>query len=337
MLLCIYVYMYIGRKVMRFIIYGAGGIGSIMGGHLARTGHDVVLIGRPGHVTAINKRGLRLVTPTGTYVLEIPAFTSPDQIRFTGEDVVCLCMKSQDTEAALADLKAAIADIPVFCFQNGVRNEELAARYFTGVYGVMVRVGARYLEDGKVIAHRDPPGWYIIGRYPKGTDELLETFAGYIREAGYLVKTVNDVMPYKWGKLIANIGNAIDAITNADWETNMPIFRAAIEEARDIVARAGINWVSQEQVARDWPEITAPLRGSLDVEQHSSTWQSLARYQGSVETGFLNGEIVRVAKSLGTRAPINEKLVEITQEMAKNHEQPGKYSPEELRITLGLT
>ena len=43
---------------MRIIIYGAGGIGGVMGGHLARTSQDVVLIGRPGHVNAINKNGL---------------------------------------------------------------------------------------------------------------------------------------------------------------------------------------------------------------------------------------------------------------------------------------
>jgi 2-dehydropantoate 2-reductase len=42
---------------MRTIIYGAGGIGSVVGGHLARIGHDVLLIGRPGHVNAINEHG----------------------------------------------------------------------------------------------------------------------------------------------------------------------------------------------------------------------------------------------------------------------------------------
>ncbi len=62
---------------MRYIIYGAGGIGSIMGGHLFRTGHDVILIGRKGHVDIINSRGLKLVTPAGTYELKIPAVTSP--------------------------------------------------------------------------------------------------------------------------------------------------------------------------------------------------------------------------------------------------------------------
>jgi 2-dehydropantoate 2-reductase len=321
---------------MRYIIYGAGGIGSIMGGHLFCTGHEVVLIGRSGHVNAINKNGLRLITPTGTHVLKIPAVTSPEEIDFRPDDVVFLCMKGQDTEAALQDLKGVIDDIPVFCFQNGVRNEEIAAEYFTRVYGVMVRVGAEYLTDGEVIARRDPPGWYIIGRYPEGTDELAETVADALRTAGYFVRTADDVMPYKWGKLMANTGNAVGAITSGSWRDMMPIFRAVGEEAAKVVEKAGIKWISQEQVARDWPEITAPLRGQLNTEAQSSTWQSLARHQGSVETDFLNGEIVRVAKRLGLEAPLNEKLVEITREMAADHEPPGKYTLAQLSEILGL-
>ena len=53
---------------MRLIIYGAGGVGCVVGGHLARTGHDVVLIGRPDHVKAINNHGLHLVTPSATHI-----------------------------------------------------------------------------------------------------------------------------------------------------------------------------------------------------------------------------------------------------------------------------
>ncbi|HEY96564.1 MAG TPA: ketopantoate reductase family protein [Dehalococcoidia bacterium] len=321
---------------MRYIIYGAGGIGSIMGGHLFRTGHQVILIGRPGHVNAVNKNGLRLITPTSTHVLKIPAVTSPGQIDLRPDDLVFLCMKGQDTEAALQDLKKVIADIPVFCFQNGVRNEEIAAEYFTGVYGVMVRVGAVYLTDGEVIARRDPPGWYIIGKYPRGTDELAETAADSLRTAGYFVKTSDDVMPYKWGKLMANVGNAVGAITSGSWQDMMPVFHAVLEEAAKVVEKAGIKWISQEQIAEDWPEITAPLRGQLNTEAQSSTWQSLTRRQGSVETDFLNGEIVRLAERLGMEAPLNRKLIEITREMAVNHEPPGKYTLSQLSDILGI-
>ena len=321
---------------MRYIIYGAGGIGSVMGGYLARAGSSVVLVGRPGHVGAINAGGLRLLTPSGTYILRIPAVTGPTSIDFTADDVVCLCVKGQDTEAALRDLKSRVADVPVCCFQNGVRNEEIAAGLFPRVYGVMVRVGASYLADGEVTARRDPPGWYIIGRYPAGTDELVTAMAADLSAAGYIVRTSDDVMPYKWGKLMANLGNAIDAITGCDWGTTRPIYRAVFEEARAVVEKAGIRWIPQEQVGREWPEIAQPPRAEFTSVQRSSTWQSLTRRQGSVETEFLNGEIVRVARRVGMAAPLNAKLVEISQRMAEGREPPGKYPPDELSRMLGL-
>src|SRR3990172_4204690 len=132
---------------MRFIIYGAGGIGGVIGGHLARTNHDVIMIGRPGHVSAINKNGLHFITPSGTYNLRIKAVTGPEQIKFGPDDVVFLTMKGQNTEEALRVLKKVTETVPIFCLQNGVRNEEIAAKYFPKVYGTMVRVGAEYLKD----------------------------------------------------------------------------------------------------------------------------------------------------------------------------------------------
>ncbi len=322
---------------MRIIIYGAGGIGGVIGGHLSRTGTDVVLIGRTGHVTAINEHGLRLVTPTGTHIVRLPAVTSPNQIDFNPEDVVFLCMKGQDTEEALRALLAMKVDVPIFCVQNGVRNEEIAAQYFKRVYGVMVRIGATYLRDGEVTSQRDPPGWVVIGRYPQGTDELAEAVAEKMRRAGFLVKLSADVMPYKWGKLMLNVSNAINTITNVSGEAVRPIVSAARQEFNELLTQAGIRWITQEEIAKDLPEITAPLRGSTGpAEPRSSTWQSLTRQQGSTETEFLNGEVVRLAKKLGRQAPINEKLVRISQEMATNRELPGKYTPDQLSARLGL-
>ncbi|MEE8414283.1 MAG: 2-dehydropantoate 2-reductase [Dehalococcoidales bacterium] len=322
---------------MRIIIYGAGGIGCVTGGHLARTGQEVILIGRPGNVTAITKSGLRLITPTGTYTLSVPAVTGPEQINFSSEDVVLLCMKGQDTEAALRTLKTRTEDVPVFCLQNGVRNEEIAARYFPRVYGVMVRVGAVYLKDGEVTARRDPPGWFIIGNYPRGTDEIAESVAESLRTASFLAKTTQDVMPYKWGKLMGNLSNSIDAITNARGNEANAINQATRQELQELLSQAKIHWITQEQTSKEWPETTAPLLGSLNAEAQSSTWQSLAREQGTVETGFLNGEVLRLAKRLGRQAPINETLVTISTEMAAKHELPGKYTPAQLSTLLGLS
>ena len=74
---------------MRFIVYGAGAIGSIIGGHLHRTGHDVVLVANQRHVDEINAAGLRLITPEETHVLKVPAVKeAKNLVPFTESDVV---------------------------------------------------------------------------------------------------------------------------------------------------------------------------------------------------------------------------------------------------------
>ena len=321
---------------MRVIIYGAGGIGGVVGGHLARMGNEVVLIGRPGHMNAIREHGLRFITPAGTYILQMAAVTAPDQIDFGPDDVVLLCVKGQDTDKALRDLRTVTEDVPVFCFQNGARNEEIAAQYFPRVYGETMRLGGTYLTDGEVIARRDPPGFIFMGCYPKGTDDLVEALAAKLRTAEFGVFVTPDVMPYKWGKLMHNLSNSIGAITDAkDYSTNR-LALAARQEAGEILTQAGIRWVPTDEWARDLPEMTVPARGSLPSEVKSSAWQSLTRRQGTVETDFLNGEIVRLAERLGRKAPINETLLRISQEMADKRELPGKYTIDELCQLLGV-
>lgn len=321
---------------MQVVIYGAGAIGCVVGGHLARVGHGVILIGRPNHVKVISEYGLRLITPTGTDILHLSAVTSPNQIDFGPNDVVFLCMKGQNTEEALRDLWAVTEDVPIFCFQNGVRNEEFVSRYFPRVYGVTVWVGAIYLTDGEAMVRYDPPGWLVMGRYPEGTDELVEATATVLRAAGFLVMVTPDVMPYKRGKLIINVGNAVSAITNATGEDIGLVIRAARQEAQEILAQSRLRWVSIKQLGQEWPEFKMPPHSTLDVPVRGSTWQSLARRQGTVETDFFNGEIVRLAKQLGREAPINETLLRISQEMATNREPPGKYTPAQLCTLLGL-
>lgn len=321
---------------MRVIIYGAGAIGGVTGGKLSLAGYETLLIGRAHLVKAINENGLRVISPAGNPVAHPKAVTGPDQITFKPNDVVFLSVKSQDTEGALTDLKKYVKDIPVFCFQNSVRNEETASRFFPRVYGVTVRLPAVYLKDGEVIARRDPPGLFVIGCYPNGTDAIAEQVARELRDAGFLVKVTPDVMPYKWDKLIANLANATGAITNARGKEIDFINKSVRGEAQDIMRKAGLRWITDEEMAKDWPESAAPPRGTLDTEAQSSTWQSLARGVDSVETEYLNGEIVRQAAKLGLKAPLNEKLLSIMKEIAVSHSAPGKYTPSQLIQMLGL-
>jgi 2-dehydropantoate 2-reductase len=321
---------------IRTIVYGAGAIGGAVGGHLSLAEKEVILIGRPNHVNKINELGLKFTNPSGTRMLKVKAVTSPGQIDFQANDVVLLCVKSQDTEAALGDLKALVQDIPIFCLQNGVRNEETAVRFFPRIYGAMIRIGGEYIAAGEVTVRRDPPGWLVMSRYPSGKDVLLEAVAANLRDSGFLVMTTENVMPYKWGKLMANLVNAIGAITNAREKENKEIIQATVNEAENILKQAGIRWISAKDLEKEWIEVGQPPRGILATESQSSTWQSLFRRQGTVETEFLNGEIVRLANQIGQEAPINQALLRITKEMALNHELPGKYTTAELSRTLGL-
>ena len=324
------------KTKIRIVIYGAGAVGGVIGGLLALAGTPVVLIGRPGNVNAIRKQGLRIITLAGSFIIQLPAVTTPEQIEFEPGDVVCLCVKSQDTERAIRDLQVVVKDVPVFCFQNGVRNEEIVSKYYSRVYGVLVVGGGVFTQDGEVTSRGDPPGRFMVGCYPKGTDELAESVSSLLRSAGYEVVITPEIMPYKWGKLVANLTNAIGAITNVGGEEYNRIARAVQNEGKEILAQAGVCWIPIEESPSRWPKSTKRSSDGLSGMPLGSTWQSLIRRQGTVETEFLNGEIVRIAHRLGKQAPINETLLRITEKMAANHEPPGKYLPAELIKILKL-
>jgi 2-dehydropantoate 2-reductase len=176
----------------------------------------------------------------------------------------------------------------------------------------------------------------VIGKYPTGTDALAEAVGSALRNAGFYVLVTPDVMPFKWGKLMSNLANAIGAITNESFRSQRSITEATQREAEAILRDAGIRWLSQKDVEKEWPDFGAKPKAAMNTEEQSSTWQSLGRQQGTVETEFLNGEIVRVAKRIGKTAPINEAINRITQEMAAKKEKPGKYPAAELSRMLGI-
>src|SRR5438445_12387948 len=99
---------------MRYVIYGAGGIGGGIGGRLAQHGHDVTLIARGPHYEAIRDRGLTLESQEGRVALDVPVVDDPAALKFSDDDVVLLAMKSQDTAQALSALAhAASSDVAV--------------------------------------------------------------------------------------------------------------------------------------------------------------------------------------------------------------------------------
>jgi 2-dehydropantoate 2-reductase len=318
---------------MRFIIYGAGGIGSGIGGHLWRTGHEAILIGRSGHVNKIQAAGLRLITGTDEYQLAVPAVTHPREIQLRAGDVALFTMKTHDTEAALRELRAAGGDpweLPIFCVQNGIANEPIAARYFGRVYGVLIVIPGIYLEEGVVYNPiRGNAGMMDIGLYPRGVDETTEQVAAALREASYEARTHPEVMAPKARKLLGNLGNALAAITDGRGDGGPYMAEVRREGERCLEAEG--HPLEGEASFR---ERCHARRGETEMPEGmrnlGSSWQSLMRRQGSIETDFLNGEIVLLGRKHGIPTPFNAVLQRVANEMAAAQELPGKYSAEEL-------
>jgi 2-dehydropantoate 2-reductase len=268
---------------MRFIVYGAGGIGSIIGGHLFRTGKDVVLVGNGQHVDRIREAGLRLLTPDETYVLKIPAYKTADELTPFGEDdVVILTAKSQHTATCLGQLKNAGAprSLPIVCAQNSIVNEPAATRVFDNVHGAVLNMPAIFLTPGEVIHPITGNGGFIeMGRYPVGSDELARGVAHALLEAGFACKVIDHVMRTKGAKTLLNLNNALEAITDAKGDADA-YNRAARAEAEEIWRRAGIEWEDFNEYEKRSKAIRGTNkmpRGYEGDTKRSSTWQSLVK------------------------------------------------------------
>src|SRR5579862_8591071 len=107
----------------RVAVMGAGAVGCYYGFRLARAGHDVVLIGRPQLVEAVQRQGLRLETQTFDERVRVSASTEVSVVRRA--QLVLFCVKSDDTESAAAAIKPHLApDAVVLSLQNGVENAD---------------------------------------------------------------------------------------------------------------------------------------------------------------------------------------------------------------------
>ena len=104
---------------MRYIVIGAGAIGGTIGGRLAASGHEVVLVARGAHLDALKARGLRLATPDGTSTLDIPAVAGPGELSLREDDVLLLATKTHDAEPLLAESTTASNRSPASASDSG--------------------------------------------------------------------------------------------------------------------------------------------------------------------------------------------------------------------------
>ena len=299
---------------MKIAVMGAGAVGCYYGGMLGRAGHDVTLIGRPQHVEAIQRDGLRLDAPGVDAPVRVTATTDASGVR--GADLVLFCVKSTATESAGRELLPFLApQAVVLTLQNGVDNADRLQAVLPDhqVIPTVVYVATEMVGPGHVKHHGR--GELVIGPSPRSAD-----VAAALRAAGVQIDVSDNVLGALWEKLLMNcVYNALSALSQTPYGRLIDgvevrgAMRDVMEECLAVAAAAGVRvgpsmWDAVERIA-----VTMPT-------QLSSTAQDMARGRPS-EIDHLNGHVVRKGAELGVPTPANRvlyALVKLNEARAQN-------------------
>lgn len=281
-------------------VVGAGAVGCYYGFLLAKAGHAVTLIGRPALVEAVRASGLVLDSAAGTDSVSVQATTEGHGV--AGADLVLICVKSGDTEAAGAmiaphlDPAAAILSL-----QNGVDNaERLKAVLGRLVVPVAVYVATEMAGPARV--RHNGRGDLIIG-----ASAASGRIAAAFTAAGIPTAVSERAIDALWGKLILNCAyNALSALTQRPYgrlvqgEGVVACMTDVVRECVAVAEAAGLS------VAPDILDQVLNLSTTM-ADQRSSTAQDLARGRPS-EIDHLNGYVVRMGAERGVPTPANRML-----------------------------
>lgn len=285
---------------MQIAVIGAGAVGCYYGAMLLRAGHDVTLIGRPGHVEAINSHGLHFESASFTGSIPAKAVTAISELQ--QPDLVLFAVKSGDTDETAKTLKPVLkSETLVLSLQNGVDNPERLRKILSQpVIAAAVYVASEMPGPGHV--KHNGRGELVIGAAPQSA-----ALAKLLSDAGVPTTVADDIDAVQWSKLINNCAyNALSAVAGIPYGE---MFK--VEGVRDIVTNAVTECIAVARACgvslpQDLLDKTLGLAATMPHQQ-SSTSQDLGRGKPS-EIDHLNGFIVRKGIEHGIRTPTNHAL-----------------------------
>jgi len=281
-------------------VMGAGAVGCFYGAMLARAGCRVTLVGRPAHVEAMRRDGLRLEMQGKETAVPVEATTGPEGVQ--GAELVLFSVKSPDTESAGLSMAPYLGrETAILTLQNGVDNaERLAAALGREVIPAVVYVATEMAGPGHVRHHGR--GELVIGR-GAASEAIVKAFG----EAGVKVDISDNATGVLWAKLIVNCAyNALSAITQLPYGRLVQgayipeVMRDVVDECLAVAKAGGV------QVPGDMHAAARGIARSM-ATQSSSTAQDLARGK-KTEIDHLNGVVVRKGEALGVPTPVNRTL-----------------------------
>jgi 2-dehydropantoate 2-reductase len=345
---------------MRFLIVGAGAIGSLLGNRLSRAGHAVTLVGRPGYVEAVEREGVGLEegNEPAVYAHDVRAVSDVARVSDETFDVLIFTMKVYDTTEAAGQVRPLVErGAPVLVMQNGVGGEAQAARVLEegAILSGVITLVVEKREPGLVCLSTTRGGIGLASTHsPTPPAELVASF----REAGFRIEVYADYQAMKWSKLLLNLlGNASAAILAMGPDrifAHRGLFeleRSAFCEARMVMRAQGLHPVRLPGypvplLAWSLCALPSPIlqpifrrimaRGRGD--KLPSLYLDLARGRKRSEVVYLNGAVVAMARELGLHVPANEALYGTLVSIASGEVdwETHRGRPEGLLATAGL-
>jgi 2-dehydropantoate 2-reductase len=285
-------------------VFGAGAIGCYFGGMLARAGRDVTLIGRRGHVEAINAHGLFFKSIDFEQVIRVRASVDPAAVR--NAQLLLFCVKSSDTDTAAASIAPHLAtDTVLLSLQNGVDNiERIRAQLKNEALPGVVYTGVEMSGPGR-LTHTGG-GKVVLGELGRASEQPKK-IAALFNHAGIVTSISDNIEAELWSKLVLNCAyNALSAIGRIYYGPMV-----AIPEIRrlmtDVVAEVVV--VAQKKGIRLPDNMLAATFHLAEVMPRttSSTAQDIGRGRRT-EIEHLNGYIAREGERLGIATPVNRAL-----------------------------
>ena len=293
--------------VERVCVIGAGVIGSLYAGHLARHADVSVLTRRAEHALALNERGLR-VSGKHDFTARVRATADPGELE--PFDVAIVATKGTQLEAAASSLQGRFPEATIVTIQNGLGAEQVVRRHggWPIVSGVTFMSGTRH-DDTHVEYILDTETW--LGPF-NGTDyTVVEALRDLIEESGLKARAFPDLRPAQWSKLIFNATvNAVAALTGLPHDPHF----AAVAERSDL-----------GHLVRDLVDEGKAVAAAAGIELHEDPWEMnvLATQRGSAhypsmledvearrptEIESITGSLVREAERLGVPVPLHTAL-----------------------------
>ena len=312
-------------------VVGIGGIGSVVGYRLARAGVAPLLVdGWAAHVAAMSDAGLRLDGQFDDALVTVRSAALDDQgAADSMPDIVFLCVKSFQTETAVAKILPHTGPCTiVVSLQNGMNEERIAAAFGRErtVGGVVVMDGA-LLGPGVARQQNPDERAFTLGSLNGAPGSAVEDAAEVLRGVGE-VRISDNVWGELWSKLVHNcMVNAVCALTGQNaacalrdpvvWSFARALGREAVRVSRaeGVVLGASAmfgceaqNFLDEARVAR----LEAALLGAYPLSEdiHPSMAQDVAKGRPT-EIDFLNGWIVDRGREAGIATPANARIVDL--------------------------